>query len=142
MDRKRYYPAITRPCPAPPEISPTERTAWCEHCDRQVHNLSAMSVHEQRELLARERDPCVSYRKALPVAIVTAAMSLGAAAAMADEVPRSLQDDDDVEVLTEVIFLGGVSGGPFIEELFRESALPEPVDRDRLTDPAEPAGHG
>ena len=142
MHRKRDYPAITRPCPAPPEISPTERTVWCEHCDKQVHNLSAMSERKQRELLSRERDPCVSYRKAIPVAIVTAAMTLGAAAAIADEVPRSLQDDDDVEILSETIFLGGVSGSPLIEELFRESALPEPVDRDGPIEPPDTTGHG
>jgi hypothetical protein len=141
MDRKRYYPAITRPCPAPPEISPTERTSWCEYCDKQVHNLSAMGEREQRELLVRERDPCVSYRKVIPVAIVTAAMTLGAAGAMAADLPSALQTgEDDVEVLV----LGGVSFAPSVESLFRESSLPEPVDLDQqgAADPTDDSGHG
>lgn len=120
----RDFPVITRPCPAPPTMRPSQRSQWCEHCRRCVHNLDVLSAGEQRELLTREANACVRYSRRLP-----AKLALGLLAAssslLADEVAPEA-DDDEVEVLTAV-FLGGV-GLSRVEDMFEPSALPEPVD--------------
>ena len=93
-----------------------------------------MSIREQRELLARERDACVSYRKIIPVAVVAVAMSLAPAAQAADPVPKAVQAETGAEELVAVVV--GAIGGPIVEALFRESALPEPRDRHTSESPA------
>ncbi len=52
MKQPRPYPKLRFHCPAPPQIDPADRQTWCEHCERHVHNLSAMSEAEQSALLA------------------------------------------------------------------------------------------
>lgn len=44
------------------EMKGDDKRRYCEHCQLHVHNLSAMSLHEQRETLAPESGPrCISY---------------------------------------------------------------------------------
>ncbi|MCB1590483.1 MAG: hypothetical protein KDI56_16340 [Xanthomonadales bacterium] len=91
-----------------------------------------MTAEEQRELLAREAEPCVSYRrrvaKAVPVALVLLAVTAGV---QAGEVDNLADAEDDVEVLQSVTISGGISART--EDLFLSSALPEPVDGGILT---------
>lgn len=124
MDQ-RDFPVITRPCPAPPAIAANQRSQWCEHCRRYVHNLDALTANEQSRLLRREPDACVSYRRRLPTRLtlgLLAASSQAVASEMTAEVPL---DDDETEEI--VVVLGGI-GLRQIEDMFEPSALPEPVD--------------
>lgn len=39
-----------------------EQRRFCDHCDKHVHNLSAMTKAQAQELLEREADLCVIYK--------------------------------------------------------------------------------
>ena len=43
------------------QMTPGERGRFCASCQKTVHDLSAMTRDEARELLARDGDMCVSY---------------------------------------------------------------------------------
>ncbi|MBP6749226.1 MAG: hypothetical protein KA144_06270, partial [Xanthomonadaceae bacterium] len=60
------FPRIDTPCP----LSQDEQRAidgHCNRCDKQVHQLDALSEDERRALLATATGPiCVSYRAPAP----------------------------------------------------------------------------
>lgn len=122
MDTPRRYPELAFTCEQLPAIAADQRQGWCEHCDKHVHNLSAMSAEEQDRLVQAEPDACVSYRRIIPVAVaVVLAASIGIE-------PASAQDsfDEDATELTTVTVTGGGMRGSPAQALFRESALAEP----------------
>lgn len=59
----RFVPKIDKPCPANWEaMEGDEKRRFCEHCKLHVHNLSAMTEREQREVLSsKSGHKCVSY---------------------------------------------------------------------------------
>lgn len=70
--KSTLVPKIDKPCER--EWSPMrgdEKQRFCDHCQLNVHNLSAMSEAEQRELFAnRGQRMCISYScppNAIPV---------------------------------------------------------------------------
>lgn len=44
------------------QMSGDEQRRFCSHCDKHVHNLSAMTKAQAQELLEREVDLCVIYK--------------------------------------------------------------------------------
>ncbi len=53
---------IDGPCPANlPRLTPAERVRFCTLCNKDVHNLSAMTLTEANTLLDCEDDLCVSF---------------------------------------------------------------------------------
>ncbi len=59
----RFVPTIEKPCPANwDDIKGDEKKRYCEHCQLHVHNLSAMTPNEQRDILfpGNTRN-CISY---------------------------------------------------------------------------------
>lgn len=59
----RFVPKIEKPCPANwDEMQGDEKRRFCEHCQLHVHNLSAMTAKEQRDLLASESErTCITF---------------------------------------------------------------------------------
>lgn len=59
----RFVPKIEKPCPANwDEMQGDEKRRFCEHCQLHVHNLSAMTAKEQREVLTSKAEhKCISY---------------------------------------------------------------------------------
>jgi hypothetical protein len=60
----RFVPKITEPCGRRwSEMAVYDKKSYCEHCQLHVHNFSAMSPKEQREVLKPgEGSVCVTYR--------------------------------------------------------------------------------
>lgn len=57
-----FVPKIEKPCPANwDEMTGDEKQRFCKHCQLHVHNLSAMSLDEQRSVLSSRERVCVSY---------------------------------------------------------------------------------
>jgi hypothetical protein len=68
----RFVPKIEKPCPANwDEMKGDEKRRFCERCQLHVHNLSAMTAKEQREVVGTTTGRvCVSYtakKNATPV---------------------------------------------------------------------------
>lgn len=61
----RFVPTIEKPCPASWDaMQGDEKKRYCERCQLHVHNLSAMTPSEQREVLALGTGrKCISYMK-------------------------------------------------------------------------------
>lgn len=59
----KFVPAIEEPCPANwNDMQGDEKKRYCEHCKLHVHNLSAMTLSEQREVLSPgSTRKCISY---------------------------------------------------------------------------------
>lgn len=119
MSDSRKYPDLRFQCPAPPTIAADQRQTWCEHCERNVHNLTAMSAEEQAALLRKQPEACVAYRTALPVAIV---LAMGLSAYPAQAQAQKLALDQSVELTT--VTVGGAAR--IRDPLFSESELAEP----------------
>ncbi|MCB1642275.1 MAG: hypothetical protein KDI37_11120 [Xanthomonadales bacterium] len=97
-----------------------------------------MTAEEQRDLLAREAEPCVSYRRRVAKAVPVALVLLAAAGSLPAAEPDALPVDAGDEELISIV-VGGASR--ITESLFETSALPEPVDREpttALSDAKEP----
>ncbi|MCX6848769.1 MAG: hypothetical protein NTY98_07600 [Verrucomicrobia bacterium] len=60
---RSIVPAIESPCPKEwNQMQGDGKCRYCEHCQLHVHNLSAMTAHEQRSLFAKaEGRICVAY---------------------------------------------------------------------------------
>ncbi len=66
----RFVPKIEKPCPANwNEMQGDEKRRFCEHCQLQVHHLSAMTLTEQRDVVG-STDAHVCIRYSLPLAAV------------------------------------------------------------------------
>lgn len=118
MIELRQCPRIESPCAQPPTFAPGQRAVFCTLCQKQVHNLSAMSASEQAALLARESQPCVRYRVIVPL---LAAAAMSSAPAVATE-----SQDHQVQVMEHLELVGG---GHFLTlPLLLQSDLPESFD--------------
>ncbi len=104
-----HCPRITSPCTQKLEFTRGQRTAFCGLCQKNVHNISAMSAPERAQLWARKQTPCVRYVRLIPAAVVVLS-SVGVSASGAAESEISEEPMEWVEV-------GGVSGAP-TEEIF------------------------
>lgn len=132
------FPKIESPCPLRVTALPSAGKDFCSMCERKVHNLSAMSQFE-RSVFMRSctGKVCVAY--SIPVANTrTLAMAgvglgmavlLGAGSALAGDTDAAAQfdpaqkpdslletgapekhcDDEEAEVMTELIMVGGIS---------------------------------
>lgn len=101
-------PRITSPCTQKLEFARGQRTAFCGLCQKNVHNISAMSASERAQLWVREQVPCIRYVALVPVA----ALAL-AATAQADEIEVTSLEPVEVEA---TVIVGGI-GAP-AEEIF------------------------
>jgi hypothetical protein len=61
--KKPLVPLIEKPCPVSwDKMEGDEKRRYCEVCRLHVHNLSEMSLKEQRDLLSQNQERvCVSY---------------------------------------------------------------------------------
>src|ERR1700677_2077073 len=68
----KLMPSITRPCQQDwHAMSGDDKRRFCEHCQLHVHNLTAMSPREQRDLLSdRGERTCIAYVKGEDVTVV------------------------------------------------------------------------
>lgn len=56
------YPRIDSPCPLKWNALPEPGNDFCRHCERNVHNLTAMTEAERKEFMAAcEGSVCVAY---------------------------------------------------------------------------------
>ena len=118
------YPKIQSPCPIGLSMPCAQKQAWCQHCQRRVHNLDALDDRELSRLLAQSSSLCVRYTKRVPFAL---ALATGSAAAMASTGDAlSVDSDGDTLQMTEWVMVGGAGAqrGAW-ESLFQELELPE-----------------
>ena len=95
-------------------------------------------INAYSALLAREAEPCVSYRHRVAKAVPVALVLLAAAGSLPATEPDALPVDAGDEELISIV-VGGASR--ITESLFETSALPEPVDHEpttALSDAKEP----
>lgn len=59
----KIVPKIAKPCPANwDDMQGDDKRRFCEHCQLHVHNLSAMPLKEQREVLTSKNEhKCITY---------------------------------------------------------------------------------
>ena len=120
----RLCPRVDRPCESPPVFAIGQKQTYCSACQKYVHNLSALSVHEQRTVISRNKDLCVRYRRWLPIAVV-----LLAEVAASGESPHVVSNDTDTQETMEVEVT--VTGGATFEEIvFLESEISESFDEE------------
>lgn len=90
------FPKIQRPCPYKNDLASIMDGDMCRVCERQVHDLNAMSTTDRTAFLSScSGEICVSYT--LRPAIIAAAMAIA--------LPAAAQD---VELEGEII-VGGIS---------------------------------
>ena len=61
-------PRIESPCAQLPAFAPGQKSAFCDLCQKRVHNLSAMTSREGAALLAGGESLCVRYARLIPAA--------------------------------------------------------------------------
>jgi hypothetical protein len=128
----RRYPEITSPCPVGMSMACTQKSGWCAHCCRDVHNLDALDERELKQLMQRSTSLCVRYSVRVPMALALAGGSVTALAAGADAMAVDL-DSDTVQMET-VEMTGGIGAQREAwESLFQELEVPE-----NLRQPTEP----
>ena len=67
-------PRIESPCAQLPAFAPGQKSAFCDLCQKRVHNLSAMSARERAALLAGGGPLCVRYARLIPAAALLLAI--------------------------------------------------------------------
>lgn len=117
-------PRIESPCAQLPAFAPGQKSAFCDLCQKRVHNLSAMSARERAALLAGGGPLCVRYARLIPAAALLLASQAGLAQDSEDEAPQM----DIIEVTG-----GGIRVA--MEPVFLESE----VEDDAWMDPEPPA---
>jgi len=70
----RLCPRVDSPCSTPPTFAKGQKSAFCSSCQKDVHNLSALTAGAQQKLLAGGAQLCVRYVRLLPVAVMLVAM--------------------------------------------------------------------
>ena len=116
-------PRIELPCAQLPAFAPGQKSAFCDLCQKRVHNLSAMTSRERASLLAGGESLCVRYARLIPAAALLLA-SHGLSA-------QDSEDEGELEVIQ-------VTGGGIrvtMEPVFLESE----VEDDAWMDPEPPA---
>ncbi len=94
--RKTACPVIGSPCQQLPTFAKEQKLAFCGLCQKNVHNFSALSRREQREVL-RADTACIRYARIVPAVALAMSLSHGALA----------QDADDQTQMEEVEVIGG-----------------------------------
>lgn len=115
-------PRIELPCAQLPAFAPGQKSAFCDLCQKRVHNLSAMTSRERAALLAGGESLCVRYARLIPAAALLLA-SHGLSA-------QDSEDEGELEVIQ-------VTGGGIrvaMEPVFLESE----VEDDAWMDPEPP----
>jgi hypothetical protein len=143
-------PVITSPCPFRWSSAPKPGQDFCGQCQRQVHNLDAMSASEREIFLAGcAGEVCVSYTVRSPVRATVALSALAAAAALGGSAIAQNQDlvvsPDSPYCPTEdfeEVWIGGTTAGDKLQwvdeaELAKpdKPALPEITTADWLPTP-------
>ncbi len=119
------FPKITGPCPYRLPLSALlDAEGTCRLCQRQVHDLSAMTERARRVFLRTcAEDACVSYR--LPAAVTALAIAATVTALPAAAAQSATTPDPPSEA-SEDVFIGSVSridpGNPTISSLARDPA--------------------
>ncbi len=104
------FPRIQSPCPYRDNLSAIMDGDFCRMCQRQVHDISAMSDDERVALIAGcKEEICVSYRvsakTALAAAAMSAALGMPMAAAAQDAGVQGFSDEGDY---SQAIIVGGL----------------------------------
>ena len=109
------FPRIQSPCPYKDRLGEIMEGDFCRMCERQVHDITAMSDQERVALVAGCRDEiCVSYRLPARTALAAAAMSAAfgmPVAAAAQDVPAqdaSAQATGEDPMDYDPIIVGGL----------------------------------
>ena len=119
-------PVVGEPCKQGPQFAHGQKTRFCDHCQKNVHNLSALTSVQRSKLLGSSESICVRYVRLVPAAILL----LGVAAADAADTATSVSQNDSgtsvsAEMASEQILgaLISVEGSVFLEPMFLESEL-------------------
>ena len=117
----RLCPRVDSPCSTPPTFAKGQKSAFCSSCQKDVHNLSALTAGAQQKLFASGAPLCVRYVRLLPVAVMLVAME----GAQAQETPSTdTQQSEGAEEL--IVVVGGA--GPYLESMFLQSDLDTALD--------------
>ena len=115
-------PVIHSPCQSLPAFAHGQKLAFCDLCQKNVHNFSALHEPERRSLLKSGKEICVRYALVIP----TIALLSGN--------PALAQDSDsDVVEMEPIQVVGGGLRFEQLEPMFLASELDE-----QLTDEPEP----
>lgn len=99
------YPLIESPCPYKSRLSEMMQGDTCRMCQRQVHDLNAMSGPERRAFLKScKGEVCVSYSVAAGTALALTALAASVVGA-----PPAAAQPPDREVVS--IWVGGIKDG-------------------------------
>lgn len=103
------YPKIDSPCPLKWNTLPEPGNNFCRHCERNAHNLTAMTEAERKEFMAAcEGSVCVAYAaKPGRERKIVWAMAMAATVSMAIPGIASAAGDS-VELAETEILVGGV----------------------------------
>jgi hypothetical protein len=141
------FPKIQSPCPYKGKLSDIVDGDICRLCDREVHDITAMSTADRRTLVAAcSGEICVSYRLVAKSAIAAAALgaSLGSPAFTQSEPPTPTEaTDGDFCLEGDVIIVaaGGLKAPEAVEWLavdLDEARPAMPVVYEEDVEPAVP----
>lgn len=98
------FPRIQSPCPYKDQLGEVMQGDFCRMCERQVHDITAMSDAERLALVAGCKDEiCVSFsltaKTALAAAALGAAFGMPAAAAAQDAAPAAEDESYSMEII-------------------------------------------
>ena len=131
-----WFPKIHSPCPYKANLASVMDGDFCNACERNVHDISAMSDTERRAFLSDcQEDVCVSYStlgKLVAATVGSGMMAMAAPAAAqdanaapaTDAAPQSLPDYDEDYYGMEII-VGGIRAKQDLQwEEHQDKALP------------------
>lgn len=109
-------PRIESPCPQTPAFARGAKVSFCDLCQKNVHNLSAMTAAERRRLMQTEAAPCVRYVHWVPLAAVLLSAAGNAPA-------QDAQAEDDSAQMEQVVIVGGGIRDAAFETVFMETEV-------------------
>jgi len=133
-------PVVGEPCKQGPQFIHGQKTGFCDLCQKNVHNLSALTPMQRGKLLGSGENICVRYVRMVPATVLLLAV---AAADAADATKTMSQSDSEMhssrEMVSEQILgrLISVQGTVRLEPMFLESELDdadEPLNTDYLSE--------
>jgi len=133
-------PVVGEPCKQGPQFIHGQKTGFCDLCQKNVHNLSALTPMQRGKLLGSGENICVRYVRMVPATVLLLAV---AAADAADATKTMSQSDSEMhsprEMVSEQILgrLISVQGTVRLEPMFLESELDdadEPLNADYLSE--------
>lgn len=131
------YPKIDSPCPIKWDSLPEPGNTFCQRCERNVHNLTAMTETERKAFMAScKGSVCVAYavKPKQREHKVVWAMAMAATVSMATPGIVSAACDP-VELIEEEILVGGVKNAPqaeweMVDDEMPPADLPVIIDED------------